>query len=160
MIRIKETVEGRAVTCEMELAGDTFEIDLMPISQEDRASVFKLLRKHKQLVNPVTKAMELVPYFDDQDPAIQKAFDDLLDRVIVNFRGIGDSDGNPLDGTIRANKILLGSIKVKDVEDIAVTDESGAVTTFKQPRERYFKSLIIDKAIEVGSAFAESDSKN
>ncbi len=71
-----------------------------------------------------------------------------------------DENGNPLDGTVRENKLLLGSVKVEDVEDIEILDEAGGKSYIKQKRIRFFRSLIFDKAMELAAVTAESEIKN
>jgi len=160
MIKIKKPAIGKAITTEMTLAGETFEIDLMPLTEEERLNVFKIFRKRKNVVNPITKQMELVSYFDDNDLEFQKLADDLLCQVIVDFRGIGNGNGEPLDGTLRENKLLLGSLKVQDIEEISIVDESNQTAVIRQPRERYFRTLIFDKAVELSQAIVEAETKN
>jgi len=160
MIKIQKAKPDEAVTVEMTLAGETFEIDLMPITDEERINAFKAFRKRKQLYNPLSKGMELVSYFDDEDPAFRKAADDLLDKIIVDFRGVGDAEGNPIDGKLLENKLLLGSISVEDVEEIPVVDESGATSIIRQARKRLLRALIVDRAVALSQATAEVDEKN
>jgi hypothetical protein len=144
----------------MTLAGATFEIDLMPISERERSDAFKQFHKNKQLVNPLTKNMELVPFFDINDPEFRQVAEDLLDKVIVDFRGIGDNDFVPLDGKLRENKLLLGSIEVEEEEVVDLLDANGEKAAMKVPRTRFFRTLILDKAVSLSKAIAEADEKN
>lgn len=160
MIKIKKPKPDKVITTEMTLAEETFEIDLMPITEEERIEAFKPFRRRRSVENPRSKQMELVTFFDDDNPGFKRTAEDLLCKVVVNFRGIGDADGNSIDGTVRENKILLGSLKIKDIEDISVVDENGQAAFIKQPRERYFRALILDKAVELSQATAEAETKN
>ena len=168
MIKIKKPKTDKAITTDMTLAGETFEIDLMPLTEEERLNIFKTFRKRRNILNPISKQMEVISYFDDDDPKFQKAADDLLDKVIVDFRGLGEEENPdnptgkliPLDGTLRENKLLIGSVKVKEIEEIPIVDENGQTANIKQPRERYFRTLILDKAVELSQATAEAETKN
>jgi hypothetical protein len=160
MIKIKRPVVNKTITTEMTLAGETFEIDLLPITEDERLDVFKPFRKRRNVNNPITKQMEIVTYFDDNDPGFRKAADDLLCKVIANFRGIGDEKGLAIDGSLKENKLLLGSVKVQDIEEITVMDENNQTAVIKQPRQRYFRALILDKAVELSEAAVETEIKN
>jgi hypothetical protein len=159
MIRLIRPSSGSSVTT-MSLAGQEFDIELLHITEEDRVKVFRKFRKNRQVVNPVSKQVEILPFFDDNDPAFKSSADDLLDQVVLNFHGIGDETGKEYDGTLRENKLLLGSIEVEDVEDIPITDEAGDKAVIHRPRIRPFRALIFDKAVALSKAVAEADKKN
>jgi len=160
MIKIKKPKLNKVVTTEMTLEGEIFEIDLMPLPEEERLKMFRPFLKRKNVQNPFSKQMEITTYMDYNDEAFANVADNLLDHVVINFRGIADEKGSPLDGSLRENKILLGSIKVNDIEEITLVDENGQSATMHQPRERFFRTLIIDKAVELAQAIAEVERKN
>lgn len=160
MIKLRKPSAEKVVTTTMKLAGEEFEIDLVPLTEEDRLNIFRKFRKKKSIHNPVTRAMEMLTYFDDDDAGFQKAADELLCKIIVDFRNIADVNGVPFDGKLEENKMLLGSVKVDYIEDITVVDESGQTAIIKQPRERYLRASIIDKAVELSSTVAEAEAKN
>jgi len=71
-------------------------------------------RKYEFALNPQTRAMERVGYFDDL-PADQqkKERDDVWDYVIVDFEGLYDAKGKEIACT-RENKLKLLSIPMFD----------------------------------------------
>jgi len=160
MINIKKHQPGTPIVTEMELAGTTFEIELVPQTDKENWEVFKPFRKRKNIYNPVTKNMETQTYLDDADPEFAKIADDRLDKVVRNFRGIAVDDVE-LDGTRRENKLLLGSVQVEDTEDIEIEDAAtGERAVIKQKRVRSFRQLIFEKAAQLGKATAEAATKN
>jgi hypothetical protein len=145
----------------MTLAGQEFEIELLPLDQRDFRKAMSPFSKRKNAYNPVTKTMDLQSYFDDDDPEYQKAIDDLMDKHIKNFWGISVDGETQLDGTVRENKLLLGSIRVEDKEVIEFEDQATKEKgVFKQKRERFFSALILDKLFDLAKVRAESASKN
>ncbi len=160
MIKLKKHQTNTPVVTEMELAGCKFEIELTPIEPSEVVKLFTKFRKWRNVYNPISKQMEIQHYIDDTDPEYLSFTDNLLDKIVKNFKGISDENGNPLDGTVRENKLLLGSVKVEDVEDIEILDEAGGKSYIKQKRIRFFRSLIFDKAMELAAVTAESEIKN
>ena len=161
MIKIGRHEIGKAVITEMELAGQKFEIELLPCEAQEFIDVIAPCRRQKSVLNPLLKKMEMISYLDDNDEKYRAITDDLLDKLVVNFHGIGDKDGIPLDGTARANKILLGSVKVEDFEEIPIEDkETKEKAVLKQRRVRLFRALIFDRAVELAQTIAEAESKN
>lgn len=160
MIRLKQNDPDVPVDTTMTLAGEEFPITLLPLPLKDQAAPFNRFRKRKNVPNPISGKMELVEYFDDKDPDFQKAAEDLLDRHVKTFSGIAGPDGE-LDGSQRANKVLLGSVKVDDFEEIRVIDpETKEEAVIPRPRTRYFRALIFDKCNELAETIAEAETKN
>jgi len=161
MIRIGRREAGKVVSTAMELAGQEFEIDLIPYEEKKQSEVLAKFRKTKNLVNPVSKRLEVITYFDDKDNSYQDVANELLDQLVRDFRGIGGLDGKALDGTKKENKVLLGSVQVKDVELIEIEDpDTKEKAIVKKPRTRIFRDMIFEKASELASTIAEAEEKN
>jgi hypothetical protein len=160
MIKLRRNEPNKSIIAEMTLAGETFKIELIPFSEQEQIKLFKPFRKTKNVVNPLTKRMEIIPYLDNSNVDYMKMSEDLLDKIVVNFWGIGGADGE-LDGSVRENKILLGSVQVDDVEDITVVDQdTGEKAIIKQPRTRKFSALIFDKASKLAGTIVEVETGN
>jgi hypothetical protein len=160
MITLKQNDPGVPIETTMTLAGEEFPITLLPLPLKDQAAAFNKFRKRKNVPNPMSGKMELVDYFDDKDPDFQKAAEDLLDKHVVTFSKIAGPDGE-LDGSQRASKILLGSVRVDDFENIRVIDpETKEEAVIPRPRTRYFRSMIFDKCNELAETIAEAERKN
>lgn len=162
MIKLKKRSAGVPVTVEMELAGEKFDMEIIPKPRSEQAEVLAEFKKTKTVPNPKTGRMEVVVYYDSDkatNDKYEKKANDLLDEIVSNFHGVGNSEGE-LDGTKRDNKILLGSVLVEDVEEIQIEDESGEKAVIKQPRKRMFRQLIFDKSTELADVIAEAETKN
>jgi hypothetical protein len=161
MITLKKNDPDKPIWTTMNLAGQDFEIELLPLLERDRVSAFSEFMKRKGLVNPISNKMDFVEYMDYKDPRWAKISDDLLDKHVRNFKGIGGNNREELDGTIRENKILLGSVKVEDIEEIEIIDpESKEKAIVPKKRERYFYQLIFDKCTDLANTIAEAETKN
>lgn len=147
----------------MELGGIKFEIELLPFSEKEQFAIFREFRKMKKVLNPVSKTMELIPYLDFEDGNDKKLDEKMekeLDRIVRNFWGIGDLEGNERDGTLKENKLLLGSIKVEDFEEIPIEDDTGGKAIIKQKRTRRFSALIFNEAARLAETIIETEIKN
>lgn len=160
MIKISKRKIGVPVVTEMELAGQRFEIELLPTDDMQLFEDFKPFRKTKPVLNSYTKKMEQFTYLNEDDPAFLKVAEKRLLKIVNNFWGIAGNDGVELDGTKDENKLLLGSVQIEDTEDINVEDGAGGTAVIKQPRVRPFRTLIFEKAAELGKAVAEAEIKN
>jgi hypothetical protein len=165
MIVLKKKDPGASVETTMTIAGTEFSITLLPLPLKDHMDAFAPFRKRKNVPNPISGRMEFMEYFDDKDDKYLKVAEDLLDKHVVNFKGVAipGADGQPveLDGTKRENKILLGSVKVEDFEEIRVIDpETKEEAVIPRPRMRYFRALIFDKCNELADTIAEAVEKN
>lgn len=160
MITIKRRDLALAVKTTMELAGETFEIELLPLEEQERLKIFEPFMKRKYVNNPITKKMDEVSFFQDDNEELKKKADDLLDKHVINFYGIGDKDG-PLDGSIRENKLLLASLEVDDIEEIPFEDpQSKEIVVIKKPIKTLFRAKILDKCVELSKTIAEAEGKN
>lgn len=161
MIRIFSHEPGTPVVVPMELAGQKFDMELIPDDGKELEDLLKTFRKRKNVHNPITKQMEIHTYYEEDDEKVKAAFEDRLDRLVKNFWGIGDRDGNPIDGTIRANKIRLANVRVEVSENVEIVDpiskDTGIVLVKTTKR---FREIIFEKIIELASTTAEADLKN
>jgi hypothetical protein len=161
MLILRSNDPSKAVETTMELAGETFDITLLPLAIQDYAAAFAPFRRRRNVPNPVSGKMELVEYFDDTDQKAEKVAHELLDKVVIDFKGIAGPDGKELDGKVRENKILLGNVKVKDQEEVKVFEpETKEEAVILRPRTRYFRNLIFDKCQELAETIAEVAEKN
>jgi hypothetical protein len=161
MIKINKPDTSKAVDDVMTLNGTEFPITLLPLEQKDFFKKFNAFRRRKNAYNPVTKLMDLQTYFDDEDPKYISTVEDLLDAHVLNFHGISIDGETELDGTKRENKILLGSIRVEDNEDIPLEDpQTKEKVIITQKRERPFSALIFDKCMELAKVTAKAEIKN
>lgn len=161
MIKLKRRETGKPVITTMKLAGQPFEIEMLPLEEKERLKLLKPFLKSKYVHNPVSGKMDAVSYFDDADDKGEKVINDLLDSIVVNFSGVGDTDGKELDGSMRDNKILLGSVEVESIEEIVMEDpETKEKITINRPRKTLFRNLILDKAVELSKTMVEAEVKN
>jgi hypothetical protein len=161
MITLKKNDPGKPIETTMTLAGEGFPITLLPMLLRDQVVAFAQFRKRKNVPNPVSGKMEMMDYFDDKDEGYLKVADDLLEKHVIDFHGIGLNPGEELDGTLRENKLLLGSVKVEDVEEVKILDpDTKEVAIILRPRMRYFRNLIFDKCSELAETIAETETKN
>lgn len=160
MIKIGKRDPKVAVRTTMALEGQEFDIELIPLPEEERLQIFSPYVKRKYIHNPVTKKMDEVSYFQDEEGEMKKKSDDLLDKHIVNFWGVGTKDG-PLDGSLRENKLLLASIEVDDIEEIPVEDpQTKEVVVIRKPIKTIFRAKILDKCVELSKTIVEAETKN
>lgn len=74
----------------------------------------KRKRKYEFVLNPQTRSMERVGYYDEGTPEqIRKERDDAWDYAIVAWENLYDKHDNPIECT-RENKLLLMSLPVFD----------------------------------------------
>jgi hypothetical protein len=72
------------------------------------------IRKFEFVLNPTTRSMERVGYYEELTPEAAKIErEDIWDYAIVDFTGFEDPDGNPIPCT-RENKIKLMALPVFD----------------------------------------------
>lgn len=160
MIKIKRKQLDVPVTVDMELSGVPFEIELLPLPQKEWIRILEPFRRRKSVLNPSTSKMEITNFTDEDSVKYMEVTDDLLDRLIRNFRGIAGENDKELDGTLKENKLLLGSIKIEDVEEIQIQDEAGDKGVIRRPRTRMFRQLIFEKATELADTTVEAERKN
>lgn len=158
-IKLTRNESGKSIRTEMELAGGKFEIELLPCPEKEWWKQFLPFSKTKNIPNVLTKAMNMLEYFDTKDPGYEKLVEDLLDKHVINFWGI-EVNGKLLDGSLRENKLLLGDFKIEDDEIIEYTDGEGKKGRFVQKRERYFRILIIEKIHDLARLKSEAETKN
>lgn len=156
MITLKKPGSQPAITT-MTLLGEDFTLTLLPLSDEEYSEVFRPFRKVSQVVNKITRQMDRQAYFeDDKNKELDQALDALLCQKLLDFDGIADEQGQPLDGKLNENKIALGNVVVDDVESIDLVDEAtGDKGVMKLPRKKKFKFLILDRAKELSSSQIE-----
>lgn len=161
MIVIKKRDPNVPVRTTMELAGQSFDIELLPLTAKDRLEIFKPFEKRKYIPNPVTQLMNEVSYFQDDKGEFKTKREDLIDKHVINFWGIGENENTPLDGSKRENKLLIASIVVDDVEDIRVEDpQTKEIVVIKNHTKRNFGEKILDKCVELSKAIVEAETKN
>jgi hypothetical protein len=161
MLILRSNDPEKPVETTMDLAGETFDITLLPLPLKDQIAVFAPFRKRRNVPNPVTGKMELVEYFDDKDDKADEIMNELLCKHLITFSGIAGADGRELDGSKKENKVLLGNVKVKDQEEIEVFEpETKERAVVLRPRIRHFRMLIFDKCNELADTIAEVSEKN
>lgn len=161
MIKLNRPNVDAPIETTMTLAGVEFPITLIPLDQKYYLKRMSGFRKRKNAYNPVSKTMDLQTYFDDDDPEYQRVVEDILTEHIVNFKGISLDGTTELDGTIKENKVILINVRVQDFEVLEWEDDATKEKgKFKQPRDRYFSGLILDKLFELAKIRAEVSGKN
>lgn len=156
MITLKKPGSQPVITS-MTLLGEDFTVTLLPLSDEEYAEVFRAFRKVSQVVNKITRQMDRQTFFeDDKNKELDQALDVLLCKHLLDFEGIADEQGQPLDGKLSENKIALGNVIVDDMENIDLVDENtGDKGVMKLPRKKKFKFLILDRAKELANSTIE-----
>ena len=67
----------------------------------------------------------------------------------------------PIPAVEKTMRVLLGSVRVEDFEEIPIEDkETKEKAVLKQRRVRPFRALIFDKAVELAQTIAEAELKN
>ena len=160
MIKIKRKQLDMPVTVDMELSGVSFEIELLPLPQKEWIRILEPFRKRKTVLNPSTNRMEIASFTDEDSEKYMEVTDALLDRLVRNFRGIAGENDQELDGTLKENKLLLGSVKIEDMEEIQIQDEAGDKGVIRRPRTRMLRQLIFEKATELADTTVETERKN
>lgn len=70
-------------------------------------------RKHQNVLNPKTRSMERVPYFEEQPfEELQAETDDMYDYAIIDLEGFRDSKSKQMLKCTRDNKIALRRVEL------------------------------------------------
>lgn len=162
MIVLKRHAPGEGpITITLSIGGQEFEADVRPLATAEFARAFKPFRKQKQVVNPATKGVEMISYFDDSSEEFGKIMDDLLCSVLVDFRGIGTDPDTPLDGKLAENKLLLGGVPVEEEDRQTIIDPTtGERVEFSSTRKRTMRDVIIERAQQLAMTQVETGIKN
>lgn len=156
----KGQAHGTPVETTIDIPGGAIDMELIPCDEEDFFKDLRKFRKTKMIPNPITKRMDQVTYFDDDNPEYARIADALLLKHLVSFTGVVDDAGDPIDGTLPEAKLLLGKVVIEDTEDITITDESGATVTVNQPRRRYMRQIIFERVQDLARVTLKAEIKN
>lgn len=160
MFKIKRPREaGKTVSTTIEVGNKQLQVELIPLPEREYSTAFQPFRKSKQITDPVSKRPVLVPYFDETNLKFLEVADDLLDKHWVGFADVEDENGRPVEVT-KANKLMLGSIKISATEQIKLTDANGEIMLMDNPVEKTLRMIIIDKCSELSRATVEEEIKN
>jgi hypothetical protein len=161
MIKITQPNALKPIETTMKIGETEFQIELLPLPRKNFWKAMSEFRKRKNAFNPVTKIMDLQTYFDEDNPKYQDAIDNMIDKHVINFKGISVDGETEIDGTLKENKLLLASLTIEDIEEIPVEDpETHEKAVITQKRERLFRTLIIDKLLDLAKTKVETEVKN
>jgi hypothetical protein len=85
------------------------EFQIRPLTSQVLRDLRKSVTQTRMEVNPTTRVMVSVDHVDDD-----KYNDVLNDHLLMDWKGIGNEDGEPLECNLENKKLILNQIPLRD----------------------------------------------